>query len=498
MGDRLPGGALDPRRDPGRPCRAAPRRRGLRSSMPGGSACGCAAATPAGPARTAIAAASTFDPALQASGTTFTGAVRLESADAADCLFLDGLEVVQTQEGCLRQLLSRPGPHDAAGPSADVPLRAVPRPDVRVGRLRGRRLLRARARARSPAAVGRGRRRRGRRLPPRSARGPGRRAAAAHPRVRPARPASGLDHGFLGGMMTGDYTKVPLRLDDRWTGARMQQGRVLLDHEWNLNLDASARAAQAAAADIIGFAGVVAGTPDFEVAVTPSGTLDLNVQPGRIWVAGMLAFAPAPFTYSVAGSDRGVAGERPGARLPRCLRGARPAGRGRRARRPGARPDRHRRPDPHRLSGAARGDDSDHLQGRLGRLRPRSRLDGAALDRPHRARRAARPLRAARRPARPASRRALPRRGARRRQRGDGAVRLVVRERGGCGRGRRRSRATRSRLRRRLRSSSRTATASRSPGSPAAPTASPTARSTPSRSRPRRAPAATSSRSSGR
>src|SRR6478672_5831479 len=98
--------------------------------------------------------------------------------------------------------------------------------------------------------------------------------------------------------MTGDYTQVPLRRDDRWTGARMQQGRVLLDHEWNLNLDASARAARAAAADIIGFAGVVAGTPDFEVAVTPSGTLDLNVQPGRIWVGGMLAFAPAPFTYS--------------------------------------------------------------------------------------------------------------------------------------------------------------------------------------------------------
>ena len=42
-------------------------------------------------------------------------------------------------------------------------------------------------------------------------------------------------------MMTGDYTKVPLRADERWTGARMQQARVLLDHEWNLNLDAGAR-----------------------------------------------------------------------------------------------------------------------------------------------------------------------------------------------------------------------------------------------------------------
>ena len=41
--------------------------------------------------------------------------------------------------------------------------------------------------------------------------------------------------------MNGDYTKVPLRSGDRWTAARMQQGRVLLDHEWNLNIDASVR-----------------------------------------------------------------------------------------------------------------------------------------------------------------------------------------------------------------------------------------------------------------
>ena len=38
----------------------------------------------------------------QANGVTFAGAVRLESVDAVDCLFLDGVEVVQTQEGCLR------------------------------------------------------------------------------------------------------------------------------------------------------------------------------------------------------------------------------------------------------------------------------------------------------------------------------------------------------------------------------------------------------------
>jgi hypothetical protein len=99
-------------------------------------------------------------------------------------------------------------------------------------------------------------------------------------------------------MMTGDYTKVPLRTADRWTGARMQQGRVLLDHEWNLNLDAAARTARGAAADVIGPAGVVAGSSAFEVGVTASGTLEVNVRGGRIWVDGLMAYAPADFGYS--------------------------------------------------------------------------------------------------------------------------------------------------------------------------------------------------------
>jgi hypothetical protein len=98
-------------------------------------------------------------------------------------------------------------------------------------------------------------------------------------------------------MMSGDYTKVPLRPAERWTAARMQQGRVLLDHDWNLNIDAAARASRAAAADIVGAAGVVAGTDAFEIGVTPSGTLDLTVQSGRFWVDGLAALAPADFGY---------------------------------------------------------------------------------------------------------------------------------------------------------------------------------------------------------
>ena len=98
--------------------------------------------------------------------------------------------------------------------------------------------------------------------------------------------------------MNGDYTKVPLRRDERWTGARMQEGRVLLDHDWNLNRDAAARATSELAADAIGPAGVVAGSDAFKIGVTTAGTLDLTVEPGRMWVGGLAAFAPAPFAYS--------------------------------------------------------------------------------------------------------------------------------------------------------------------------------------------------------
>lgn len=100
--------------------------------------------------------------------------------------------------------------------------------------------------------------------------------------------------------MTGDYTMVPLRDGDRWTGARMQQGRVLLDHEWNLNVDATARTMADTARDLIGPAGVPEGSGAFRVDFTGQAPLPrrLVIQGGRIWVDGMCAYAPASFQYT--------------------------------------------------------------------------------------------------------------------------------------------------------------------------------------------------------
>jgi hypothetical protein len=66
-----------------------------------------------GTARDALAAQVRFAPALVSSGVTFVGAVHTESIDAADCLFVDGVDAVQQQEGCVR--------HCYLGPNVPTP-----------------------------------------------------------------------------------------------------------------------------------------------------------------------------------------------------------------------------------------------------------------------------------------------------------------------------------------------------------------------------------------
>lgn len=98
--------------------------------------------------------------------------------------------------------------------------------------------------------------------------------------------------------MTADYTKVALRRAERWETAPAQEGRALLDHELNLNSAASVRRDQQLGRDTIGAAGVVEGSPAFEVTVLGAAPLDLRLGAGRMWVDGLAALAPTQFTYS--------------------------------------------------------------------------------------------------------------------------------------------------------------------------------------------------------
>ncbi|SEQ80397.1 DUF6519 domain-containing protein [Arthrobacter sp. OV608] len=94
--------------------------------------------------------------------------------------------------------------------------------------------------------------------------------------------------------MTGDFTSVPLRPEDRWTAARMQQGRVLLDTDWNLTIDGAARETRGLARDTIGFAGVPQGSSAFRVDVV-AGVL--TVRPGLMWIGGLAARNSADLAY---------------------------------------------------------------------------------------------------------------------------------------------------------------------------------------------------------
>ena len=96
--------------------------------------------------------------------------------------------------------------------------------------------------------------------------------------------------------MTGDFTSVPLRPSGpRWLGARLQQGRVLLYGDWNLNVDADERERQNLAVTTIGPAGVLEGSSAFEVTFASDGSLQIGA--GDMWVGGLCATNPAQLAY---------------------------------------------------------------------------------------------------------------------------------------------------------------------------------------------------------
>jgi hypothetical protein len=96
--------------------------------------------------------------------------------------------------------------------------------------------------------------------------------------------------------VTGDFTSAPLRAADPWTGARLQQGRVLLDGDWNLNIDAAARDRQRLARDTIGPAGVPQGSSNFMISFAADGTLQIGA--GSMWIGGLYAVNPATLAYA--------------------------------------------------------------------------------------------------------------------------------------------------------------------------------------------------------
>ena len=66
--------------------------------------------------------------------------------------------------------------------------------------------------------------------------------------------------------MKGDFTRITFRPDQRYTGVRMQQGRVQLDADWNEQADIQTHLDRTEATDTIGTAGAPKAASGFEVA----------------------------------------------------------------------------------------------------------------------------------------------------------------------------------------------------------------------------------------
>jgi hypothetical protein len=105
--------------------------------------------------------------------------------------------------------------------------------------------------------------------------------------------------------MNGDFSQSnghlsPLRIDpeDNFSGVLHQQGRVLLDRDWNAQTSITTHWQDQAGRDVIGtaVAAVPAGESDGvriqSASVDASGQVELAIRPGRVWADGILAYLP--------------------------------------------------------------------------------------------------------------------------------------------------------------------------------------------------------------
>ncbi|GAA0984483.1 hypothetical protein GCM10009555_058290 [Acrocarpospora macrocephala] len=97
--------------------------------------------------------------------------------------------------------------------------------------------------------------------------------------------------------MKGDFSRSTYRPANHYSGVRLQQGRVLLDAEWNEQADLAQHAGRTANADVVGRCGTPKGEGGFLVTVE-AGAKDLRIAPGRCYVDGILCENEASTRYT--------------------------------------------------------------------------------------------------------------------------------------------------------------------------------------------------------
>ena len=201
--------------------------------------------------------------------------------------------------------------------------------------------------------------------------------------------------------MKGDLSRSTFRPDNHYSSVRLQQGRVLLDAEWNEQAEIWDHLGRTTNTDVIGPTGApkhpLTERVHFAVDVGPGGT-DLAIGPGRIYVDGIQCeTAATTFSDPARPARRGASRRQRAVRaVPRRVGASRHTGRAARHRLPAAprgRPRRpgHRHPRPGGVAGEAPADRDEgvHVLRRTRRLhrsaprpgRPRRRSRGG-LPRP--------------------------------------------------------------------------------------------------------------------
>jgi hypothetical protein len=115
--------------------------------------------------------------------------------------------------------------------------------------------------------------------------------------------------------MRGDFSRSTFRPSNHYSSVRLQQGRVLLDAEWNEQTDLTAHVERTTVTDVVGRTGapesVDPAVQNFLVTLEEPDGKDLVVAPGRIYVDGILCENDAP-----AGVHYTAQPDLPGAALP--------------------------------------------------------------------------------------------------------------------------------------------------------------------------------------
>lgn len=90
--------------------------------------------------------------------------------------------------------------------------------------------------------------------------------------------------------MKGDFTRFSFKPDRHYSSVRMQQGRILLDSDWNEQVDIQRHLHASTRFDAVGLEGAPEGRPGLGITSTDDG---LSASPGVYYLDGLLVENPA-------------------------------------------------------------------------------------------------------------------------------------------------------------------------------------------------------------